>query len=565
MNTLESPAKRFAVAIALATLNLSVLADQTWKGTSDNLWSTTANWSGGAAPLAADNVIYNATSTGNLSNWLSSAYTINGILFTNPAGPVSISGSALTFNGGGINMSNATQSLTIAAPVALGASNIWVVANNQTLLVSGILSGGSANGIYKDGFGTLYLSGANTFTGGLTDNGGQIWINNSAALGGGGGTRNITIANKSVGAGMHLNGTNGNISLPTILQFIVSQNQGTIFNEAGDNVIPGNIYVTSGGGDAYFVVNAGTLTLKGPVQSNAGARAVELGGAGNGTNNGIISTVLSLRKMDGGTWTLTNNNTYTGATTVEGGTLALTATAKIGSTPSITVFDNATLDVSAVVTSGTNAFALTASQLLAGGGNVTGNVNASAANVAIQPGSLNTHGTAGGMGAAGTLSISGNLSMGPTTTNYFELNLSTTPGGDVNDLINVGGDLDPQNAILSIGTVNGLVNGTYRLFNYSGAKLSSFNPVCVTSTYRGTFTIDESVTNQINLIVSGVVNPVWAGTGSSSTWDLNTTADWNANTLTFLNGDSVTFDDRGVASTVNMSGTLQPGSVTFNN
>ena len=66
-------------------------------------------------------------------------------------------------------------------------------------------------------------------------------------------------------------------------------------------------------------------------------------------------------------------------------------------------------------------------------------------------------------------------------------------------------------------------------------------------------------------IVSGVINPVWAGTGSSSTWDLNTTADWNANTLTFLNGDSVTFDDTGVAPTVNISGTLQPGSVTFNN
>ena len=102
--------------------------------------------------------------------------------------------------------------------------------------------------------------------------------------------------------------------------------------------------------------------------------------------------------MDAGTWTLTNNNTYTGITTVEGGTLVLAATAKMGSTPSITVFNNATLDVSAVVTSGTNAFALTTSQILAGGGNVTGNVNASAAGVLIQPGSLNVSGTAGGMG-----------------------------------------------------------------------------------------------------------------------------------------------------------------------
>jgi autotransporter-associated beta strand protein len=357
-----------------------------------------------------------------------------------------------------------------------------VVSNNQTLSVSGVLSGASASYLYKDGFGALYLSGANTFTGNFTNNGGPVWINNSAALGGGDSTRNITIANNAVGAGMHLNGTNGNITLPNNLQFIASQNLGTVINEAGNNTIPGNIYVTSGGGNAYFVVNAGTLTLNGPIISIFGARALQLGGAANGTNNGAISTVLSLRKMDGGTWTLAGSHTYTGATTVEGGTLVLPATTRIGSTPSITVFNGATLDVSAVVTSGTNAFALTASQILAGGGNVTGNVNASAAGVLIQPGSLNVSGTAGGMGAAGTLSIAGNLSMGSTTTNYFELNQTTAPGGGVNDLISVGGNLDPQNAYISVGTINGLINGTYRLFNYTGAKLSSFNPTCVSAT-----------------------------------------------------------------------------------
>src|ERR1017187_2791725 len=96
MNTLESLAKRFAIVIALITLNVSVLADQTWKGTSDNLWTTTGNWSGSAIPTSADNVIYNATSTGNLSNWLSQAFSIKGILFTNPAGPVSLNNSGIT-------------------------------------------------------------------------------------------------------------------------------------------------------------------------------------------------------------------------------------------------------------------------------------------------------------------------------------------------------------------------------------------------------------------------------------------------------------------------------------
>ena len=569
MKTLQFITRRFAAVLALCALSLSALADQTWLGGSDNQWTTTANWSGTALPAGADQVVYNNLSTANLSNWLSQAFSIKGITVSNVAAPVSINSASTLTVTNGINMTNAAQSLTIAAPIALGASVMgpnlsWYVTNASQLNVPGVVSG--SGGLYKDGSGTLYLSATNTFTGSFTNNGGAVWINNANGVGGGGGTKNITIANNSYGAGLHLNGTNGNIVFPINFQFILSQNQGTIFNEAGDNLMQGNIYVTSGGGDAYFVVNAGTLTINGQSSTISGARSYQLGGAGNGTNNGpITSSGLSLRKMDAGTWWLTNNNTFTGAASVEGGTLVLTATAKMGSTPSITVFSNATLDVSAVMTSGTNAFALTTGQILAGGGNVLGNINAIAAATALQPGSPAVHGATGGTGSAGPLSISGNLSMGPTTTNYFELNPSTTIGGGVNDLIAVGGNLDPQGAYISIATLNGLVNGTYRLFNYSGTKLSSFNPTCLSPGLRGTFTIDESVPNQINLTVSGVVNPVWAGTGTSSTWDLNSTADWNNNTLTFLNGDSVTFDDTGTAATVNLSGTVQPGSVNFNN
>ena len=59
MKTLEFLAKRLAVVLALATLSLSVLADETWKGATDNQWTTTANWSGSAIPGSTDFVIYN--------------------------------------------------------------------------------------------------------------------------------------------------------------------------------------------------------------------------------------------------------------------------------------------------------------------------------------------------------------------------------------------------------------------------------------------------------------------------------------------------------------------------
>ena len=78
----------------------------------------------------------------------------------------------------------------------------------------------------------------------------------------------------------------------------------------------------------------------------------------------------------------------------------------MGSTPSITVFTNATLDVSAVTDLRARMPSpSTANQILAGSGTVTGNVNAS--RLQRRPSSRaasTSHGTAGGMGVAGTLS-----------------------------------------------------------------------------------------------------------------------------------------------------------------
>jgi trimeric autotransporter adhesin len=556
--------KRLAVLIALASLNLAAVADQTWKGTTDNLWTNTSNWSGSAIPGSTDLVIYNGTSTGNLSNWLSQAFSIKGILFTNPAGPVSINSSSPFTNGAsGIAMTNATQPLTITAPLTLASSQSWVVATNQSLTVSGGVAG--AGGLYKDGFGALYLNGPNTFTGSFTNNGGAVWINSSSGLGTG--TKSVVIANNNVAAGLHLNGTNGNIALPSTFTWTVSDDKGTIINEAGDNTIAGNMFEYSGGGQAYMVVNGGTLTLNGTFGLSTTPRPFMLGGAGNGTLNGAVNAVgLALRKVDAGTWTLNAaNNSYTNYTTIEGGTLALGPNARINATTNITVFANATLDVSMVTNAilGTNDFVLT-NQVLAGSGIVTGNV-ATAASATIQPGSLNVAQTAGGMGVAGTLSLMNNLTLGSTVTNYFELNTATTPGAGVNDLISVGGSLDPQNARIFVTALSAFTTGTpYRLFNYAGSKLSSFNPTVLTDTHY-TFTLDETVANQINVTVTGGVNLLWQASASSSVWDFNTTANWNNNTLKFLNFDPVTFDDTAATNFVTLTGTLKPVSVSFTN
>ena len=96
----------------------SANADQTWTGATDAAWATLTNWSGGALPLTTEKVVFDATSTANLSAIaLGANRTINGITFTSPATDVAIvAGSTLNLNGG-IDMSGATKNLSIAAGV----------------------------------------------------------------------------------------------------------------------------------------------------------------------------------------------------------------------------------------------------------------------------------------------------------------------------------------------------------------------------------------------------------------------------------------------------------------
>ena len=87
---------------------------------------------------------------------------------------------------------------------------------------------------------------------------------------------------------------------------------------------------TANGDDAFTVTNNSItggqlLTLAGSVSSTTtGAKTLTVNGAGNTRISGIISNgsgTLALTKADAGALTLTGNNTYSGATTISGGTL----------------------------------------------------------------------------------------------------------------------------------------------------------------------------------------------------------------------------------------------------
>jgi autotransporter-associated beta strand protein len=167
------------------------------------------------------------------------------------------------------------------------------------------LSGGSVSatvggtgGLVKSGTGTLTLTGANTYTGGTTVNGGTLSIADGA-LGGG----DVTLAEG------------------TTIQFT-----GSSFTTTND------FHIT---GDPIFDVAVGTTqTVSGVIDDATGP-----------TDPGVVE------KTGGGTLVLSGANTYSGGTTIEAGTLQI-GTDSVFNTPG----DPASGIVSSAIGTGTLTF-----------------------------------------------------------------------------------------------------------------------------------------------------------------------------------------------------------------
>jgi len=195
-----------------------------------------------------------------------------------------------------------------------------------TVLVPSHISG--SGGITIDGpSGSLVtLSGTNDFTGTVTITGGGARITNSSALGSG--TKTIAMHNSSLSPQLRLDGSGVAIDLPATIKFTTSNPNGSIISEAGNNILRGDFTLAGGAGDTAVFVQAGTLTLAGNIAPSIEVRGLRLSGAGTGFSTGVIrdgsaAFIPTVIKNDSGTWTLGGENTYSGTTTVNLGTLKL--------------------------------------------------------------------------------------------------------------------------------------------------------------------------------------------------------------------------------------------------
>lgn len=219
------------------------------------------------------------------------------------AGLVSLANNAQIWSGDFTYLGN-TQSLDLGnGAITLDVS---VAANiqNNVLTVGGVIGdGGNNRALAKMGVGTLVLSGANTFGGGVILNAGALSLGNAGALGTGSFTINGGTIDNSQGSALTLNSTTQ------------TWNSGFTFTGTNSlNLGGGSIVMTT---TPTVNVTASTLTA----------------GNINGGLNGLV-------KDGQGTLTLSGANAYLGNTVVNGGVLNVTGTLTGNNTTTALIYGN---------------------------------------------------------------------------------------------------------------------------------------------------------------------------------------------------------------------------------
>ncbi len=468
---------------------------------------------------------------------------------------------------------------------ATGPANLSLGPISESEAGSGIVMDGGAT--TTAGFGVLFLTGNNAFTGGLTINNGTVQIGNAGAL-------NSTTP-QAVTFGTNAGSTGNNTATLRLNGFSVTA--------AGLNSDPFT------GAAAVENANVAPVTF---TVNNSAANAYA-GVLRDGTGGGALSLV----KGGGGTLTLLGNNGYTGSTTVNGGTLqlgnggtsgALSGTTGISGVGGTTLNFNRSNDFTFAAPI-TGEIAISKDNFntvtLSGAGSTTGttSVNSGALVVTGALGSAAAVNVAGGatLGGAGdglTTGKIGNVSLaagafvrpGALITDgsigKLTANSMTIGGADFrSDLTNPSvGDLVvvTNSATFSAGSTTTFTPiftgaasaGLYPLLTAgnlsvgSGATLTLNSP---SSTTRLTFllVVTPGSNGSVKMNVTGnAANLTWTG-AQTNDWDLVSHTNWKSGSNPneqYFDLDNVTFDDTSSVAkhTVNLAANFVPGSVTVN-
>jgi len=506
--------------------------------------------------------------------------------------------------------------LTVTTTNGLGFGPVYVYSGGQLLpnatdvCTNDLFIAGIGN-TESGGNGAIRGQAGKKFTGVIT-------LMDNARVGGG-----ITLSNKLTGAfaleiGGGTNGAGNNTLVSTSNDF----SGGTIISAAGaattlllgnSEVIPngsgkGNVTINGVSAKATLNLNGQNETINGLVSAGAATNCfvtnssatistLTVGDASTTAFDGSIQGPLNLVKNGSGTQSLGGSNDYTGNTIINVGTLAITGTGSIGSTPLIGVDPGATLNVSGTF----STFALGASQMLKGYGTVVGAMNV---NGNIAPGgsvgTINTgnetwngggsytweiNDAAGGQGTDpgwDLINDTGTLTIAATAGSRFNINITSLSGASAGSAsagsaANFANTTDYSWTILhASGGISGfdpsVLNVVSSSFNNTLATRGRFivvlggggtdmvikhglSPTIATQPVGGSVTVGSTKTFSVSATGSGTLTYQWRKNGSNIVGA-------NANSYTI---NSVQGGDSGDYSVVvvNEFGTLTSSTVTL--
>ena len=225
---------------------------------------------------------------------------------------------ALNVDAGGIlvtpNAATSGATITGSTLYGNGGGKKLVIFNYGKLTIASQITD-TANGIVFTGTGTTTLTGTNIYTGATTISAGTVKIGNATALGAS--TAAVSVANDAV---LDLNGTvMTNTNALTINGTGIGSGGALTNSSATAGTYAGLLTL---GSASSMIASAGNISLTNTGTITGSGLGLTVGGTYNTTISSIIGTGAgTLTKQDAGTLTLSGANTYTGATTVTGGTL----------------------------------------------------------------------------------------------------------------------------------------------------------------------------------------------------------------------------------------------------
>jgi autotransporter-associated beta strand protein len=375
------------------------------------------------------------------------------------AAPGLVVPNSIIINGGRwASVGSSTYTINVNRGIQVGATagTAISVTTSGTITYDGIIANLPANTgvLVKQGAGILLLGGVSTYTGATTINQGELQLG---------------LGDNRLPTGTILNlGQASSTNLGTFNLNGRSQTIGGLNSILGTNNTTANNVITS--------TPAATLTVNG-----AGSY-----GTGSNQNSGIITGAISLVKSGTGTLVLGDANTYTGTTTISGGTLQLANNNVLPDATAVTL-SGGTLSSGATTgfteTMGTLNLAASSTIALGTGNHTLTFANSSA--VGWTAGHTLTitgwTGTAGASGTAGKIFV-GNNATGLTAAQLAQISFSgymgctilatgeivptaaaptaptvslTAPSAITNDAASSGGNVtaDGGNAVTARGTV----------------------------------------------------------------------------------------------------------------